>query len=335
MRWDKGFSAQYFYTLVDPVTWRDIGTYQLISGSVMKSEDGLMQSGDMEITTLPSDGEVWIRIYLAARQNDTGVRDALMTGLLQTPQRDWTGVKGVYKAEVYSVLKPAEDILLDRGWYAGAGTDAAMVAAELLGVSPAPVSYADNAPLLEEPVVAESHETNLSMAQKLVAAINWRIRIAGDGSISIEPKPTTPSAEFDSLANDIVQLAIADKRDWYSCPNVFRAAIGNVAAVAKDEDDGSPFSIQNRGREIWAEDDSVVLNSGESLEQYATRRLYELQAPSRSISYDRRYTPDVYPGDMVKIYHPAQHINGSFTVTSQKRNLGYGAQVSEECIAYG
>ena len=335
MRWDKGFSAQYFYTLVDPVTWRDIATYQLIGGSVMKSEDELMQSGDMEITTLPSENEVWVRIYLAARQNDTGVRDALLTGLLQTPQRDWTGVKGVYKAEVYSVLKPAEDILLDRGWYAGAGTDAAMAAAELLGVGPAPVSYAENAPLLEEPVVAESHESNLSMAQKLVAAINWRIRITGYGEISIEPKPTEPAAEFDNLSNDIMQLNIADKRDWYSCPNVFRAAIGNSMAIARDEDDASPFSIQNRGREIWAEDDSVVLNSGESLEQYATRRLAEAQAPSRSISYDRRYMPDVYPGDMVKIYQPAQGINGSFTVTSQKINFSYGAQVSEECVAYG
>lgn len=335
MNWSKGFSAQYFYTLVDPVTWRDIGTYQLIGGNVMKSCDGLMQSGDMEITTLPSDKEVWVRIYLAARQSDTGTRDALMTGLLQTPQRNWTGVKGVYQAEICSVLKPAEDILLERGWYASAGTDAALIAAELLDIGPAPVSYADNAPLLEEPIVAESHENNLSMAQKLISSINWRIRIAGDGSISIEPKPTKPAAEFDGLSNDIMQLAISDKRDWYSCPNVFRAAIGNVSAVAMDEDEGSPFSIQNRGREIWAEDDSVVLNSGESLEEYAIRRLYEAQAPSRTISYDRRYMPNVYPGDMVKIYHPAQGINGNFTVTSQKINLGYGAQVSEECVAYG
>lgn len=334
MNWNKGFSARYFYTLVDPVTWRDVGTYQLIGGSVMKSCDGLMQSGDMEITTLPTDGESWIRIYLAAKQGETGVRDALFTGLLQTPSREWEGVKGVYKAETYSVLKPAEDILLDRGWYAGTGTDAAMVAAELLSVGPAPVSYADNAPTLEEPLVAEAHETNLSMAQKLVKAINWRIRISGEGAISIEPKPTAALEEFDSIRNDIMELKVTDTRDWYECPNVFRAVVGNIMAIARDEDDASPFSIQNRGREIWAEDDSVALNSGESLEQYATRRLAEEQAPSRSVSYDRRYQPDIYPGDMVRIKQPRQGIDGDFVIISQKISFGYGARVSEEATAW-
>lgn len=335
MNWSKGFSAQYFYTMVDPVTWRDIGTYQLIGGSVMKSEDGLMQSGDIEITTVPADGEVWVRIYLAAKQDGSGVRDALLTGLLQTPSRKWEGVKGVYNAEVYSVLKPADDILLDRGWYAGAGTDAAMVAAQLIGVGPAPVTYAENAPLLSEALVAESHETNLSMAQKLIKAINWRIRISGSGTISIEPKAVIPLADLDSLNNDIMRLSITDKRDWYDCPNVFRATVNKATAIARDEDDNSPFSIQNRGREIWAEDSSVRLNSGESLEQYATRRLAELQAPSRSISYDRRYTPDLYPGDLVRIYHPAQNIVGEFSIVSQKINFEYGAMVSEESTAYG
>ena len=335
MIWSRGFTAKYYYTVVDPYTWRDLGSYQMTGGSIMKTNDSLMESADIDITCLPSEGEAWVRIYLAATQGGSGARVALFTGLLQAPATDWDGRRESHKAELYSVLKPADDVLLPRGWFARAGSSGATLAAELLEIGPAPVTCADGSPALTDHLIAEAHETNLSMAQKLVDAVGWRIRISGDGNISIEPKAAVVSAELDPLGNDIVELSITDKRDWYSCPNVFRAAVNNLVAVAIDDDPDSLYSTVSRGREIWKEDDAVALNDGESLEEYAIRRLREEQSPTRSISYGRRYLPEVYPGDLVSLTYPAQRISGTFKVVSQRIELGYGARVAEECETYG
>ena len=330
MNWNEGFSSRFYYTVVDPASWRDIARHELTGGSVSRTASNLLQSADIDITDLPSDGEEWIRIWLDARQGNDGAHEELFTGLMSAPAVDWDGNRKSYKAECYSVLKPAADILLDRGWYAAAGVNGAYIAYQLLSAGPAPVTYADSAPALSSSIVAEQGETNLSMAWKIINAIGWQIRISGSGEISIEPLTSDPAAELDSIANDIVELSVKDKRDWFSCPNVFRAESGGLTAIARDEDEDSTLSIPSRGREIWAEERSCKLSDGEGLEEYAVRRLRELQSPARTVSYSRRYLPDVSVGDIVRMHYPRQNIDDLFRVESQKIELGYGARVSEE-----
>ncbi|MBR0482327.1 MAG: hypothetical protein IJJ48_07645 [Firmicutes bacterium] len=330
MNWANGFSAKYTYAIVDASSWNDLEVYDLTGGSVMKSENGLMESADMIITDIPVEGEAWVRIYLNATSDSEGTREALFTGLLQVPATDWNGRMESHNAELYSVLKPAEDVHMTKGWYAPAGANGAAVAAELLSVSAAPVEYAENAPTLTSAIIAESNETNLTMAQKLVAAIGWRIRITGMGEIRILPKATETSAVLDPLENDIMELKIKDVRDWYSCPNVLRVTIGDMTATARDDDPDSPYSTVSRGREIWEDEFSASLNDGESIEEYTLRRLKELQSPARSVQYTRRYLPDVYPGDIISIRHPAQRIDDYFHITNQKITLSHGARTSEE-----
>lgn len=335
MNWSKGFTAKYTYTIVDPESWRDLETHRLVGGSITKTSDGLMEAADLDITELPEGGEVWVRIYLNASQEESGARVPLFTGLMQTPEASWHGHMDTYAAALYSVLKPADDILLQRGWYAPAGANGAELAASLLGVGSAPVSYSDDAPMLQSPLIAEDRETNLSMARKLIDTIGWRLKISGDGTISIEPMPTLRAAEFDPLENDVVELDVTDTRDWFSCPNVLRAVYKNVVAIARDEDPDSPYSIQNRGREIWMEDRRAALNDREGLEEYAVRRLREEQIPTRKIVYTRRFMPDIYPGDIIAMRYSAMNIDSDFRITSQKIELGFGAAVSEEGEAYG
>ena len=107
MNWNEGFSASYTYAIVDPVTWRDIETHDLVSGNVMKTTSGTMESADIEITEDPA--EEWVRIYLNATQGYDGAKEALFTGLLQTPTTEWEGTRKTHKANCYSVLKPAND----------------------------------------------------------------------------------------------------------------------------------------------------------------------------------------------------------------------------------
>ncbi len=78
--------------------------------------------------------------------------------------------------------------------------------------------------------------------------------------------------------------------------------------------------------------DLVDLNIGETLEAYANRRLKELQRVSETISYQRRYCPDLYPTDVVFLSYPAQDLKGNYMISSQSITLGFNATTSEEVI---
>ena len=330
MNWKSGFTARYFMELVDAATWRDIRRYEITGGNISKSNGGLMEAADINATEVPATGDVWVRIYLDARQGETGAREAIFTGLFSAPATDWVGSSKEYKAECYSVLKPASDILLQRGWYAPAGISGAKQAAKLLSVGAAPVTYEENAPALASMIIAEAGETNLSMAQKIINAIDWRIRITGMGEIQICPKAAEPVATFDALENDLIELSVSDSSDWFNCPNVFRATSGDMTAVARDDDPESPFSTVARGREIWMEENDCKLAENEGIGNYARRRLKEEQSPTRQVSYARRFVPDIYVGDIIRLQHPAQGIDGEFKINMQKIDLGYGGRTSEE-----
>ena len=332
MNWHKGFSSRYYCAVVDTDSWRDTERQELKGGSIYRTDSGLMESGDIDLTEIPGEGEIWIRVWLDARQADDGAHEPLFTGLMSAPMVEWDGVRRTYRTECYSVLKPAEDLLLARGWYVPAGTDGAMAAAELLNVGPAPVSYEENAPTLASSIVAEEGETNLSMAWRIVNAIGWRIRINGRGEISIEPKASEPAATLDALENDCMELVVQDTRDWFKCPNVFRATFNELMAVARDDDEDSPLSTVNRGREVWMEEIDCTLNSGESIEDYALRRLREEQSPARTVKYNRRFIPDTVPGDLLLIHYPVQGLEGNFCISEQRIDLGYGAGTQEEVI---
>ena len=322
MNWTEGYSAYFNIKIVDPATWQDIGTVDITGGTVTKTTDGLMESADIQTTQ--NIGEAIIRVYVYARQEDDGDRAAIFTGFLQTPGTDWDGTRESHRGVCYSVLKPAADILLPRGWYAAKGASAAGIVQDLLDII-APVTVEGDSPKLTQHIVAESNETNLSMAQKILKSIGWRLRITGDGEIIVCPTPEKAVERFDTRTNDIIELKVTDEQDLYSCPNVFRASANNESVVAYDQS-----SIERRGREIWAQEENCATNDGESLTEYAQRRLLELQAPARKVKYSRRFLPDIVPGDMVEINLPAQNVAGSFLIKRQQITLGYNALTSEE-----
>lgn len=334
MIWSEGFTAAYYLTLVDPKSWRDIGRMKIASGSVERSEEGLMESADVSMTELPPGGEAWIRIWLDADQK--GVTHVpLFTGLTSAPSRDIDGRRQSYSVECHSVLKPVDDILPERGFYVPAEVTAPAAAARLLrtGIAPVEIAEIGDLPRLTESIIAEDGETNLTLAQKVLDAIDWRIRIDGRGVIHIEPNAETVTAMFDANQNDVIELSVTEEYDWFSSPNVLRAISDDLTAIARDDDPESPLSTVSRGREIWAEESSVTLGTNESLAAYARRRLKELQSPARTVSYARRFDPAVRVGDVVRINHPEIGIDGLFRVTSQNMKLEYGCRTAEEATA--
>ena len=332
MDWSKGFSARYYLTVVDVDTWADTDIIDITNGSVNRSETGLRHSADVTCINYDRGKERWIRIWLDARQGADAYHGPLFTGLACSPGREINGRLETDKLECYSVLKPAEDVLLPRGWYASYGTNGGELLKKLLtecGV-PAPVYIQENSPGLSYSVIAESGETYLSMIEYILSAIGWRMTIEGDGSIYISEPAKDLSGSFDNIMNDCVELKINVSNDWFSCPNVFRAVYGDLVAVAVDDSEDSPLSTVNRGREIWMEESNCALNDGESLDSYAKRRLEEEQSIYYQVNYSRRFDPDINVTDLIRLNYPEQDVSGVFYISSQSISLGHGAAVSEE-----
>ena len=53
MEWNKGFSARYYYTVVDAASWRDMERHELTGGSVSKNTTSLMESAGLDLTDVP------------------------------------------------------------------------------------------------------------------------------------------------------------------------------------------------------------------------------------------------------------------------------------------
>ena len=92
------------------------------------------------------------------------------------------------------------------------------------------------------------------------------------------------------------------------------------------------LSTVNRGREIWKEETGVVLSSGETLIEYAARKLKEAQSPSRKLNYNRRYYEDITVGDVVSLNYPVHELVGEYRIISQSIELGTGCRTTEEVM---
>lgn len=337
MDWKSGYSAQYELFIVDPVSWMDAGSIRFTGGSVLRKESDLIESADLKMTERVR--ESWVRVYLKARQTGSAARVPVFTGLATTPERDLDGYRNEYPTQCSSVLLPAQDTLTPRGYYIPAGAPAAQVAAELLSVGPAPVEYDENCPELLEAIITEDSDTNLSLAQKVIDAIGWRIRIYGDGRIRICPAATEPAVKFDPFDNDSIEPKVTDSDDWYECPNCLRIVSGDTSIEIKDEDPDSMLSIASRKAsrggtgEIWKQENVSSIGANESLAEYGLRKLKEAQEHARQVEYYRRFRPDLYVGDIVTLHYPGVGIDGNFRITSQSLTLSHAMRTQEKVVA--
>lgn len=337
MNWTRGISASYYLATVDPETWFDDLSVKITGGSIKKTVSGLRESATIRTVGHMFNNETWVRIYLIARQGAESERVPLFTGLA-IPSKSQRGILINSTLECYSVLSVIDDVLLPRGWYAPVGTNAVMLIRDMIhATTKAPVEIYDveEPPRIEkEAIVADGGETYLSMIEKILTAIEWRIKIGGSGKIYILPMAKEKTATFDSLSYSVIDVTneITCDYDWKSCPNVFRAVLNDSYAIARDEKDDSPYSIQNRGREIWMEEQNVVLSDTETLSDYAIRRLSEIQQISTKYTYARRFVPGIYPSDVIELNYPAQDLVGDYLISSQDIELNYGALITEEVM---
>lgn len=340
MDWSKGYSSRYYATVVDRSTWLDLRRIDITGGAIKREDSDLRESADLDCVNYSEEGEQIIRVWLDAKQEGDSSHTALFTGIATSPGKNINGRLVTNTVQCYSILKIAQDMLLDRGWYAPKGINGGEMIKELLNMLPVNISIAENSPALKSSILAEDGENRLSMTEKILDAMvtdgmNWRMVLDGMGNIFIGPYSRDPVARFDSLENDVLEPSLSIEYDWYNCPNVLRAVLDNSYAIARDDDPNSALSTVNRGREVWVEDSSVYLSDNQTLAEYAQEALKSAQWVSKSISYTRRFNPDVYVSDAIRLSYPEQELDGLYLVTSQSISLGYGAKTSEEVVQIG
>ena len=331
MEWDRGYSTKYMCSIVDPVTWRDTEVLSITDGTVNHIDSGLRESADLQGVRYEYGPDKWIRIWMMTRQGSTSDRTALFTGITSTPENKHKAALREDKIQCYSVLRPAQETLLPRGWYAARGFSGAELVKELLEVGPAPVRIEGDSPRLAQHIIAENKENNLTMSYKILKSIGWRLRISGMGEITICEHATEPSARYNPLTNDMLEPEVSDKNDWFDAPNVLRCIDTNGnQCVLYDDDPASELSSVRRGRMIWEEESDVKMSDRETLKAYTRRRMKELQSRSRTIAYSKCYDPAVMQSDLVELNYPEQNLSGNFYVVSQKIKLDASGTTSEE-----
>ena len=326
MRWDGDYSYKIYGCEIDVKSWGDKVHFGIVNCSVTKQADDLRYAADINVQDYSIDKEVWVRVYMDVSQNGNSEHVPVFTGLATSPSRNRNGDIENAKLECYSVLKPCADVLLMRGWYAPAYRSVKKIFNELLEPCPAPVTFDDDLPTLTTYMLAEDNESNLSMIDKILNALNLVMRVDGSGRIHIGRQSLDTAAVFSANGFDIIQPEVEISNDWYSCPNVYVAINEELTAIARDDKEDSPLSTVSRGREIWAMEDSIDLGEDETLAEYARRMLKEKQKVVETIKYKRAFLPDIEIGDTVKLRY--KDLNGLYTIISQQYTLG--ENVTEE-----
>ena len=330
MDWNQGYVSTYRLYSVNQSTWGDGDEIEyLVSASITKDEESsLLEDASISLDGYPING--YVRLVLEARNSTGATRVPLCTALVTTPKRSIKNTLSTIDLECYSVLKPASDKLLPTGWYFPEGGDPIAGAFELLAESlTCPVEPAESEIRTDEPKVAESGETYLSMAKYLLEDTEWFIRIDGNGRVTIEEKSDDIVATFDTIDRDVIMPDLTDETDIYDIPNVLRVRDGNGNyETIYNDDENSDTSIGNIGWEKW-EDRQLDLDYGETLLEKANKQMEEMSKTKRKISYTREFDPDIKTNDMVLYLLPHQGIVGVFRIISQSISIGAGVSVSE------
>ena len=331
MNWARSYTSEWRVFRVNRKTWADGEKLSGVdSASITRTADGsLLESGDMEVTgTFETD---YYRIVMTAKQGGEVVREDVATLLfdISDGEHDYGTVKN--KAKGYSVLYPASTTAVMTGEYAPAGVDGAKYAKELLeSAINAPVEV-EGSFILNDHIV---HEPGTYILDAVWAVLNagpdggYVIQIDGRGVVHIRPRPAEPALVLDNAARGVILNGIEYTSDVSKIPNRYIVIDGNNKTLAVNDDPASSVSTVRRGYYVDEVDTSPTPINGETLGEYARRKLRQMSILETEYSYKREYAPTVLLYSKIKA--SIKGLDGDLRVKSQNIDCGHGIMVSEK-----
>lgn len=327
----KGYSCSWSLVKVDIMTWAACDEMRgLLSAQVERDSDSdLLESGSARFDSMVSEDEFYGRLYILMEQSGEVERHPVAT-LLFSPGPT-NGSIGFSEVEYTgrSVLSPAEDKVMLTGSYAPSGIDAAAYAASLIAAcTPAPVSVEGSFALAQNYVFAQG-TTYMEAARTLLECAGWCIRIDGNGSIAIMPKPVEPKLSLDWAHASLLGPEVSGDGKLEDRHNRYVAVSGDSKAIVVYDDPDDPASFVRRGRYVDIYDESPQPCDGESLEEYARRKLDEDVSTVGSKSYVREWWPDTTVNDIVEGSIASVGLDSAMRISKESISTEHGALVSE------
>lgn len=328
MNWARSYSSTWRVFRVNQDTWADA---QALAGvdsvSVTRTADGkLLESGSIDLTGELTPG--YYRVVMTADQGGELARVDVSTMLFVETGGDYDHNVRSHKADGFSVLYPASVTAITSGEYAPAGVNGAEYAGRILSEAiNAPVEVEGNF-TLNNPIVHDLGSSVLDAAWAVLNAGGYVIQIDGRGVVHIRPKPTDPSLILDTQSEGIVLNGTSFVADESEIPNRYIVIDDGTIAVASNDDPESQVSTVSRGYKVDAVDTSPTPVDGETMPEYADRRLHEMSMLKEEQNYTREYADGVNLYSIVRASLDA--LEGDFRVVSQTMTCWNGITVAEK-----
>lgn len=342
--WLKPMQQTFEYYEVDPGTWKDKKRLINVKSSSISRDIEADTLGSASINLYGTIQECYVRIYMITIQD--GIREQIPLGtvLVQTPSVSFDGFVKQTTLDAYTPLIELKENAPPLGYYIA---ENAKVMDEVGRLTEehlrAPVVKVQSDKTLFKDFIANGNDTWISFNRDLMNNADYRYDLDELGRILFAPKQDTASLQpvwtFDDSNSSILYPDLDIEHDIYGIPNaievVYADSKNQYYAKVVNDDENSPISTVNRGREICKRIDNPEF-PGEPTQamitEYANRVLREQSSLEYTVSYTHGYCP-VRPGDCVRLNYKRAGLNGvKARVISQNIKCEPGCPVSEKAV---
>lgn len=342
--WSKSMQQTFEYCIVDPGTWKDVKKIDNIKSCSINWDADADTLGSATIDIEESLGECYIRIYLVTVQNGLKEKHSLGTFLMQTPSSSFDGKVRTVSVDAYTPLIELKEKYPPLGYSILKNANIMDIAYQLTSENVrAPVVQVKSSDTLYLDFVSDPDETWITFIRDLIENAKYSFALDDKGRILFAPEQDTASLQpimtFDDSNSSILYPSISLDHDLYGLPNVVEVIYSNGSeyyySKVVNDDENSPISTVNRGREIIYRETDPSLSgepTKEQIEKYAERLLRELSTIEYTVSYTHGYC-GVRLGDCVRLnYKRAGITNVKAKIISQSIKCTTGCQVTEKAV---
>ena len=342
--WTKSMQHDYEYYIVDPNTWKETKKLNNVKSSSITRDSSVETLGSATIDVTESIGECYIRIYLVAIQNGIKERFPLATVLVQTPSSSFDGKVRSVSMDAYTPLLELKENPPPLGYSLLKDTNIMKAAYQITREHVrAPVVQTENSDTLFSDFVANTNDTWITFVRDLISNAKYVLDIDEMGRILYSPEPDISSLQpvwtYTDDNSSILYSSITMDHDLYGIPNVVEVIYSKGSnyyySRVVNDDENSPISTVNRGREIIrrvTDPELIGEPTQEQIDEYAERLLRNLSSVEYTITYTHGYCP-VRLGDCVRLnYKRAELTNIKAKVISQIIKCEPGCPVTEKAV---
>lgn len=342
--WSKSMQQTFEYYVVDPGTWKDVSKVNDVKSCTISWN---ADSDTLGSATIDIDGsleECYIRVYLVTIQNGVKERHPLGTFMVQTPSTSFDGKVRSVTMDAYTPLIELKEKCPPYGYSILKNTNIMDVAYRLTAENlRAPVVKTITTDTLYTDFVSEPDDTWITFLKDLLANAKYSFGLDELGRVLFTPNQDTaalqPLMTFDDSNSSILYPDISMDHDLYGLPNVVEVIYSNgtehYQSRVVNNDENSPISTINRGREIIYRDTNPRISgqpTKEQIDAYAKRLLKALSSIEYTITFKHGYC-GVRLGDCIRLNYARAGINNvKAKIISQSIKCEPGCSVKEKAV---